>query len=87
MARLKGMPEMYQWLDQVAEALNVDRSIVSGLDKELLDLIREIAHNHSRPGGPLTVFLIGLLTPLEPTEEVAPAVREKIAAVRELLAK
>jgi hypothetical protein len=46
------------WLDDVIDALEVDRS---GFDRDLLlDLTRDVAHGVARPAAPLTAYLVGL---------------------------
>ncbi len=54
------MAEMRAWLKQVCEELGLDPDLIGFLETPLLDLIRTVAHNRSRPGAPLTAFFIGL---------------------------
>ncbi|MDP9807040.1 hypothetical protein J2S70_001622 [Trueperella bonasi] len=56
----KKMEIMGEWLDAVAEELGLDASSYKANRHELLDLTAKIAHGPSRPGAPMTLFLIGL---------------------------
>lgn len=55
------MTDLTQWATLVAEELGLDaQAATDPAIKELLDLTREVAHNVTRPAGPITTFLIGL---------------------------
>lgn len=55
------MTDLTQWATLVAEELELDaQAATDPAIKELLDLTREVAHNVTRPAGPITTFLIGL---------------------------
>lgn len=54
------MEAMRNWLGAVAEELNIAPEVMAEVESPLLGLIGQIAHGPSRPGAPLTAFLIGL---------------------------
>ncbi|WP_394264034.1 DUF6457 domain-containing protein [Trueperella sp.] len=56
----KKMEIMGEWLDAVADELGLDSAAYERNRDELLDLTAKIAHGPSRPGAPMTLFLIGL---------------------------
>ena len=45
------------WLDEVADALGVDRDVMNR--NVLLGLTRDVAHGVERKAAPLSVFLVG----------------------------
>lgn len=53
------MEQMGRWLDAVADRLDVDPGIVAQDQDVLLDLIATVAHGPSRPGAPMTAFVVG----------------------------
>lgn len=54
------MAEMSRWLDAVCTEIDVDRAVLDATSADLLRLISTVAHGPSRPGAPLTAFLVGL---------------------------
>ncbi|MDN5963854.1 MAG: DUF6457 domain-containing protein [Actinomyces sp.] len=54
------MARMRAWLTTVEEDLGIEHSILAEAETPLLDLISTVAHGPSRPGAPLTAFLIGV---------------------------
>ncbi|VEI12578.1 DUF6457 domain-containing protein [Trueperella bialowiezensis] len=56
----KKMEIMGKWLDAVADELGLDATQYKANRDELLNLTAKIAHGPSRPGAPMTLFLIGL---------------------------
>lgn len=66
MSRKKDDPEkmaqMARWLEAVSHELGVDQSLIKNHQNVLLDLIAAVAHGPSRPGAPLTAFLVGFAT-------------------------
>lgn len=54
------MNEMRAWLGQVADALGLEPSVVLEHEEALLGLVAAVAHGPSRPGAPLTAFLVGV---------------------------
>ncbi|GAA4416777.1 hypothetical protein GCM10023169_12070 [Georgenia halophila] len=54
------MAAMNTWLDEVCAELGVDRDIMTASTPDLLRLVGQVAHGPSRPGAPLTAFLVGL---------------------------
>lgn len=54
------MAIMAKWLDAVAEEIDADSAPVTAHRDELLDLVSTIAHGPSRPGAPMTLFLLGM---------------------------
>ncbi|MDM8086399.1 DUF6457 domain-containing protein [Cellulomonas cellasea] len=82
------MAVMNAWLDQVCAELDVDRAVLDANTMPLLQLINHVAHGPSRPGAPVTAFLVGLAgagASTDPAEQ-ARAVGERIAAVERLVA-
>lgn len=56
------MATMRTWLQLVSTELGVDPSLVFEAEEPLLGLISAVAHGPSRPGAPLTAFLVGVAT-------------------------
>src|SRR5690606_40970066 len=54
------MAEMRRWLTAVCTELGLDPAVLDETTDELLDLVRDVAHGPTRPGAPLTAFLVGL---------------------------
>ncbi len=54
------MEQMRTWLRQVAAALDLDPRLVLDHEEELLGLVAAVAHGPTRPGAPLTAFLVGV---------------------------
>jgi len=54
------MAIMDRWLAEVCAELGVDPSVLDANKVALLGLIKSVAHGPSRPGAPMTAFLIGL---------------------------
>ncbi len=48
-----------EWLDVVAGEINPPIAVTEDVKMLLLDLIRDVAHQATRPGAPLTAFLLG----------------------------
>jgi len=82
------MAQMRQWLASVCAELGLDPALLDGVTDELLDLIRDVAHGPSRPGAPLTAFLVGLAAAgggqLDPSA-TRDAVRERVSSVDRLV--
>lgn len=53
------MARMHAWLDAVARELDLDPAVMAEAERPLLSLIGKIAHGPSRPGAPLSAYLIG----------------------------
>ncbi|MDY5589558.1 MAG: DUF6457 domain-containing protein [Arcanobacterium sp.] len=53
------MARMQRWLTAVSHELGVNTDLIEENQKPLLDLISAVAHGPSRPGAPLTAFLVG----------------------------
>ena len=83
------MRQMHAWLGEVCERLGVDRAILDKMTPEMLDLIRIVAHGPSRPGAPMTAFLVGLAaaggTRAGSIDALAGAVHDNIVTVTELV--
>ncbi|CAN5399536.1 DUF6457 domain-containing protein [soil metagenome] len=81
------MAVMNAWLDAVCAELGVDRSVMDANTTGLLDLIRDVAHGPSRPGAPMTAFLVGLASATASTDPTVQAqtVAERVAAVNRLI--
>lgn len=54
------MAQMRSWLDLVGAEIGVEPGVLSANEGPLLDLISAVAHGPSRPGAPLTAFLVGV---------------------------
>lgn len=78
---------MDRWLGEVCAELGVDRSVLQTSTVVLLGLIKEVAHGPSRPGAPMTAFLIGLAAGAASSDAAAQAtaVADRVAAVRVLV--
>ncbi|MPV38475.1 DUF6457 domain-containing protein [Georgenia subflava] len=81
------MAVMNRWLDEVCTELGVDRTLMTSSTSPLLRLIGEVAHGPSRPGAPLTAFLVGLAAATAATDRAGQeaAVAERIDAVSRLV--
>ncbi|EPD30778.1 DUF6457 domain-containing protein [Gleimia europaea] len=56
------MEQMREWLTRAAQTIEVDKDVALDLEPDLLKLAQMTAHHTSRPGTPLTAFLVGLAT-------------------------
>lgn len=56
------MAQMHQWLNEACDALGIAHVDYESVEGELLNLIAHVAHGPSRPGAPMTAFLVGLAT-------------------------
>jgi hypothetical protein len=54
------MVRMRAWLSVVEDELGIEQSILEQAETPLLELISAVAHGPSRPGAPLTAFLVGV---------------------------
>ncbi len=54
------MERMRRWLETAAAEVDVDPQVLEAAQAPLLNMISDIAHGPSRPGAPLTAFLIGV---------------------------
>jgi hypothetical protein len=83
------MTLMNAWLDEVCAELGVERDVLSAVTPPMLRLIGEVAHGPSRPGAPLTAFVVGLAAARaadDPGEQAA-AVVARVEAVSGLVAR
>lgn len=90
------MLNAHQWLEAVAETLELDPQVTKTLMKELLNLTAQVAHGPSRPAAPVTTFLLGLaaghataaddLTTPTPDADIA-ATRARLEQLHKLLEK
>lgn len=83
------MAQMRRWLDAVCAGLGVDPALLDDTVPHLLGLVRDVAHGPSRPGAPLTAFLVGLAAgrasdPHDPAV-TAQLVTERVATVDRLV--
>lgn len=53
------MADMARWLNAASSELGLDKALIETNQSALLRLINTIAHGPSRPGAPLTAFLVG----------------------------
>ncbi len=85
------MARMRRWLEAVCVEVGVDAAVLDDTTEELLGLVRDVAHGPSRPGAPLTAFLVGLAAGSSgegrDAAATAQAVREHIATVERLVAR
>ncbi|MCK6212675.1 hypothetical protein KZX45_19225 [Georgenia sp. EYE_87] len=84
------MTAMNAWLDDVCAELGVDRALLSAVTPPMLRLISEVAHGPSRPGAPLTAFVVGLAAARaagDAQEQRAAAVVSRVEAVSALVAR
>lgn len=51
---------MHHWLSTAAADAGVELAILEDAEAPLLDMISAVAHGPSRPGAPLTAFLVGV---------------------------
>ncbi|MGV8965855.1 MAG: DUF6457 domain-containing protein [Cellulomonas sp.] len=81
------MAVMDRWLDEVCAELNLDKSILDTNTDALLGLIKSVAHGPSRPGAPMTAFLIGLAAGAASTDPATQttAVADHITTVNRLI--
>lgn len=56
------MADMHAWLAVVNEELGLDPQLLADAERPLLDMVSTVSHGPSRPGAPLTAFLIGVAT-------------------------
>ncbi|MGO3152371.1 MAG: DUF6457 domain-containing protein [Galactobacter sp.] len=75
-------PELPEWIAEVAPALGLDPATVP--TELLLDLTRDVAHTVTRPGGPITTYLMGQAVAAGMSvEDAASAVSARVEAWRE----
>jgi hypothetical protein len=77
------MAAMDAWLDEVCAGLGVDREFVRASTPGMLRLIGRVAHGPSRPGAPLTAFVVGLAAAGAAAADDADDVEARTAAVLE----
>ncbi|OLT06929.1 hypothetical protein BJF90_15130 [Pseudonocardia sp. CNS-004] len=51
---------MSEWVAAVVEELGIEASVGGEVVDMVLDLTSDVAHGVSRPGAPVTAFLVGL---------------------------
>ncbi|EFS40963.1 DUF6457 domain-containing protein [Cutibacterium acnes] len=56
------MARMRDWLEIAAREVDVDPSVLTDVEQPLLDMVSVISPGPSRPGAPLTAFLVGIAT-------------------------
>lgn len=81
------MAVMDRWLDEVCAELGLDRSVLDANTDALLGLIKSVAHGPSRPGAPMTAFLIGLAAGAASTDPATQTagVADRITAINRLI--
>lgn len=84
------MAQMHEWLGEVCSELGLDRAVVESTAEQLLALVGQVAHGPTRPGAPLTAFLVGLATGAAgrelDTAATVKGVTERAEAVERLVA-
>ena len=76
------MAKMAAWLQAVNRELKLPEGTIAPVQEELLNLISDVAHGPSRPGAPLTAFLVGFAA----SGDIQQA-GENVAKLRALVAK
>ena len=76
------MAKMATWLQAVNQELKLPEGTIAPVQEELLNLISDVAHGPSRPGAPLTAFLVGFAA----GGDIVQA-GENVAKLRALVAK
>ncbi|WP_103062024.1 DUF6457 domain-containing protein [Actinomyces qiguomingii] len=76
------LERMRRWLELVCERLEVDPAVVADHESELLGLVSQVAHGPSRPGAPMTAFVVGYAAAAaaRPVSEIVGEVSELVAA-------
>ncbi|MDO5034951.1 MAG: DUF6457 domain-containing protein [Actinomycetaceae bacterium] len=72
------MDRMRAWLERAAAVLEVDAQVVLDREADLLKLASYTARNTSRPGTPLTAFLVGLAAGKADPSEMSNIAADKI---------
>lgn len=77
------MARMQEWLAAVEDELGLDHETLASAQEPLLHLISSVAHGPSRPGAPLTAFLVGLAAgrggdPVELTARIEELVQTRV---------
>ncbi|WP_324653572.1 DUF6457 domain-containing protein [Georgenia sp. H159] len=80
------MAQMWRWLEAVCAELGIDPELLDGVTDDLLGLVRDVAHGPSRPGAPLTAFLVGLAAGRASPKPDPAVVADRVAAVERLAA-
>ena len=78
------MAQMRKWLTMASKELNLDPQIISEVEKDLLRLTGFTAHNISRPGTPLTAFLVGLAANPQSAPEAVEQIRDIVSRLQDL---
>lgn len=74
-----------EWVTAVSRELGLEGAVESeGIVDLVLDLTADVAHGVSRPGAPITAFLIGVAAGR--SEDPAAAARDHAARISELAA-
>lgn len=56
------MSRMRAWLGLVADQLGIQQPLLAEAERDILAMVSAVAHGSSRPGAPLTAFLVGVAT-------------------------
>lgn len=82
------MYHMNEWLVKVCSEFGIDPGLLDDVVPALLELTRDVAHGPSRPGAPLTAFLVGVAAAGGVDKrELAPGVIARATRVREMVAQ
>lgn len=65
------MAAMQVWLEAVCAEIGLSPAVLPPVQKDLLHLISEVAHGPSRPGAPMTAFLVGMAAGGDPAKASA----------------
>ncbi len=82
MAESSDARALSEWVAAVVEELGIEASVGGEVVDMVLDLTSDVAHGVSRPGAPVTAFLVGLAAGrAEDPAAAAPDYARKISAL------
>ncbi|MGV9182883.1 DUF6457 domain-containing protein [Arcanobacterium canis] len=81
------MARMNRWLRTVSAELELPHETIEKVQEPLLRLISTVAHGPSRPGAPLTAFLVGYLAASDPSADIDDVVARLDLRAKEFVAR